>query len=145
MPDYTMEYIREQIIGNDLLFASPFGPRHLLYADYTASGRGLRLIEEKVCNILKSYANSHTEDGYTGLFCTRLLQQAESMIKNLVNAGPDGRIILTGTGATGALERLQKIIGIYQAPMTRQRTNLCISKLKRVLCSSDNVDLPAQE
>ena len=144
MPNYSIEYVREQIIGNDLVFTTPFGQRHNLYADYTASGRGLRFIEEKLFNILKSYANSHTEDDYTGIYCTRLLQQAEEMIKRLVNAGPDGRIILTGTGATGALERLQKIIGVYQAPMTRQRTSQCIGKLRKDLCA-DSGDLSAQE
>jgi selenocysteine lyase/cysteine desulfurase len=121
MTDFTMEYIRSQIIGNDTLFESPFGERQVFYADYTASGRGLAFIEKKLTNILKSYANSHTEDDHTGIFTTRLLHSAEVKIKSLVNAGPDGRIIFTGSGATGALERLQKIIGIYQSPATRER------------------------
>lgn len=46
MRNYSMEAIRKQIIGNNLIFDTPFGKRHLLYADYTASGRGLRMIEE---------------------------------------------------------------------------------------------------
>lgn len=129
MTDYTMEYIRNQIIGNDTLFETPFGKRQVFYADYTASGRGLAFIEDKIGNILKSYANSHTEDDYTGIFTTRLLHQAEERIKSLVNAGPDGRIIFTGSGATGALERLQKIIGIYQSPATRERMAMVFNRL----------------
>jgi|GEM_PF-3000488 len=121
MNQYSLEVIRNQIVGNDLLFDTPFGERHLLYADYTASGRGLQTIEEKIWNIEKSYANTHTEDDYSGKYLTRLLHQAESKIKELVNAGPDGKIIMIGSGTTGALKKLQEIIGVYIPPVTRER------------------------
>jgi hypothetical protein len=62
MTRYSLDMIRQQVLGNDILFETPFGQRHLLYADYTASGRGLSTIEEKIRNIEKSYANTHTED-----------------------------------------------------------------------------------
>ncbi|MDZ7770893.1 MAG: hypothetical protein U5K38_18485 [Woeseiaceae bacterium] len=52
---------------------------------------------------------------------TRLLHQAERMIKNSVNAGPDGRIIAVGTGASGAIDKLQQILGIACPPATSQR------------------------
>ena len=92
MDQYSLEAIRKQIVGNNLLFDTPFGERHLLYADYTASGRGYQKIEEKIRNIEKSYANTHTEDDYSGKYLTQLLHQAESKIKELVNAGPNGKI-----------------------------------------------------
>jgi selenocysteine lyase/cysteine desulfurase len=108
-----LDEIRSQIIGRDLLIETPFGQRHLLYADYTASGRGVQLIEDRINNILASYANTHTEDDYTGKYMTRLLHQAESRIKELVNAGENGRIISIGSGTTQALIKLQQILGIY--------------------------------
>ena len=121
MNQYSLEAIREQIVGNDLLFDTPFGERHLLYADYTASGRGFQKIEEKIWNIEKSYANTHTEDDYSGKYLTQLLHQAESKIKELVNAGSNGKIIMIGSGTTGALKKLQEIIGVYIPPVTRER------------------------
>jgi selenocysteine lyase/cysteine desulfurase len=121
MDQYSLEAIRKQIVGNDLLFDTPFGERHLLYADYTASGRCFQKIEEKIWNIEKSYANTHTEDDYSGKYLTRLLHLAESKIKELVNAGPEGKIIMTGSGTTGALKKLQEIIGVYIPPVTRER------------------------
>jgi selenocysteine lyase/cysteine desulfurase len=121
MDEYSLAAIRTQIVGNNLLFDTPFGERHLLYADYTASGRGFQKIEEKIWNIEKSYANTHTEDDYSGKYLTQLLHQAESKIKELVNAGPDGKIIMIGSGTTGALKKLQEIIGVYIPPATRER------------------------
>lgn len=129
MSKYSLDDIRSQIIGQNAVFKTPFGKRNIFYADYTASGRGLVFIEEKMIEILKSYANSHTEDDYTGVSVTRLLRQAEEKIKRLVNAGADDRIILTGTGATGALERLQKIIGIYLPPCTRERMKHLVNRM----------------
>ena len=48
MEKYDIKSIRKDVIGNDILFDTPFGKRHFLYADYTASGRGLKTIEDKI-------------------------------------------------------------------------------------------------
>jgi selenocysteine lyase/cysteine desulfurase len=124
MHDYSLENIRSQIIGGNILFDTPFGKRHLLYADYTASGRGLALIESKLINILKSYANTHTEDDYSGKITTGLMHDAENTIKSLVNAGPKGKIIPIGSGTTGALKKLQEILGVTIPPATRDRMKM---------------------
>lgn len=129
MKNFSLAEIRPQIIGNDLVFETPFGSRHLLYADYTASGRGLRPIEDKILNIEKSYANTHTEDDYSGKYLTRLLHQAEVRIKELVNAGGHGKVIATGSGTTGALKKLQEIIGVYIPPVTKEKIFLSLNKI----------------
>jgi len=123
MNRYQIKDIRKKIIGNDLLFDTPFGERHMLYIDYTASGRGIKIIEDKIYNILKTYANTHTEDDYSGKYLTHLLHQAEIRIKEIVNAGENGKIIFTGSGTTGALKRLQEILGIYLPPVTLESIN----------------------
>ena len=120
---YSLDIIRNEIIGNDLAFDTPFGERHMLYIDYTASGRGIKIIEDKIQNILKSYANTHTEDDYSGKYLTHLLDKAEARIKEIVNAGKNEKIIFTGSGTTGALKRLQEILGIYVPPVTLERIN----------------------
>ncbi len=137
MNRYRIKEIRKQIVGNDLLFDTPFGERHMLYIDYTASGRGFKIIEDKIYNILKTYANTHTEDDYSGKYLTHLLHQAEIRIKEIVNAGENGKIIFTGSGTTGALKRLQEILGIYLPPATLENINkvynVKIDKNKQVL------------
>jgi len=135
--NYLLDIIRNEIIGNDLVFDTPFGKRHLLYVDYTASGRAVKSIENKIQNILKFYANIHTEDDYSGKYLTHLLNQAESSIKEIVNAGKNGKIIFTGSGTTGALKRLQEILGIYIPPVTLERIhelyNITKEKEKQIL------------
>ncbi|MBN2323678.1 MAG: aminotransferase class V-fold PLP-dependent enzyme [Spirochaetes bacterium] len=109
-------YVKRNILGNDASIETPYGSRRITYADYTASGRGLGFIEEYMKRILDLYANTHTEDDETGRVCTSRLHQAEEAIKRLVNAGGHYKIIETGTGATGAIHLLQKILGLYIPP-----------------------------
>ena len=107
-----LQYLRDQIVGVDALIDTPFGQRLMLYADYTASGRSLHFIEAYLLHQQRLYANSHTEDDASGRITTDLLQLAEEQIKRAVNAGPDGRIIACGTGATGAIDRMQQLVGV---------------------------------
>ncbi len=116
----TPEFLRQQIIGIDSTFTTPFGERMMVYCDYTASGRCLGFVEKYLQSLQRVYANTHTEDDITGRSMTRLLEQAEDAIKKSVNAEPDGRIIAHGTGATGAIDKFQQILGISLAPASRE-------------------------
>jgi selenocysteine lyase/cysteine desulfurase len=113
-------YLRQQIVGVDSTFETPFGERLMVYCDYTASGRCLQFVESYLQSLQRVYANTHTEDDITGRSMSQLLHEAEEAIKESVNAGPDGRIIACGTGATGAIDKLQQIIGVTLAPATRK-------------------------
>ena len=117
------DYLRQQIVGVDSTFKTPFGERLMVYCDYTASGRCLRFVESYLQSLQRVYANTHTEDDITGRSMSQLLHEAEEAIKNSVNAGPSGRIVACGTGATGAIDKLQQIVGVSLAPATRQNIN----------------------
>ncbi len=122
-------YLRQQIVGVDSTFETPFGERLMVYCDYTASGRCLRFVESYLQSLQRVYANTHTEDDITGRSMSQLLHEAEQAIKDSVNAGPDGRIIACGTGATGAIDKLQQIIGVALAPATRKNINEALDQL----------------
>jgi len=114
------DFLRSQIVGADATIATPFGERPLVYCDYTASGRCLRFVEGYLMRIERGYANTHTEDDITGRSMTHLLHEAEEEIKRCVKAGPSGRIILCGTGATGAIWKFQQLVGVALPPATRR-------------------------
>ncbi|MCP3666587.1 MAG: aminotransferase class V-fold PLP-dependent enzyme [Gammaproteobacteria bacterium] len=115
--------LRQEILGVDKMIQTPFGERLMLYADYTASGRSLNFVERYLKWIEGIYANSHTEDDTSGRVTTDLLHQAEQKIKSAVNAGPDGRIIAYGTGATGAIDKVQQLIGVRLPGTTKAAMN----------------------
>ena len=114
------DYLRRELIGADAPIQTPFGERLMMYADYTASGRCLCFVENYLRQLQRIYANSHTEDDISGRSMTQLLKEAETSIKRSVNAGESGRIICVGSGATGAIDKLQQIIGVSLPPVTRQ-------------------------
>ena len=120
----NLDWLRSDIIGRNKMFKTPFGEKPLVYADYTASGRCLYSIENYLMHIMQYYANTHTEDDFTGKTMTELLHEAERIIKKSVNAGKHGKIIFTESGTTGGITRLQQILGVYWPPATRERINL---------------------
>lgn len=134
-------FLRQQIVGVDSTFHTPFGERLMVYCDYTASGRCLRFVEAYVQSLQRVYANTHTEDDITGRSMSQLLHDAESAIKESVNAGPDGCIVACGTGATGAIDKLQQIIGVALAPATRRNLYEAIDAANSALSSGELCEL----
>ena len=126
----NLEWLRSDIIGRNKMFNTPFGERPLVYADYTASGRGLYSIENYLMTILQYYANTHTDDDFTGKTMTNLLHEAEKNIKKMVNAGEKGKIIFTESGTTGGIAKLQEILGVFWPPATKNRINKFLSSCK---------------
>ncbi len=120
IPGIDLATLRDQVIGVDAPIETPFGRRPMVYCDYTASGRSLRFFERYLQGLLQTYANTHTEDDVTGRSMSRLLHEAEATIKRAVNAGPGGCIVACGTGATGAIDKLQRILGVALPPATRE-------------------------
>jgi len=112
-------FLRSEIVGVDSAFETPFGRRMMVYCDYTASGRCLLFVERYLQGLQRIYANTHTEDDLTGRSMSRLLHAAEATIKRCVNAGPEGKVVACGTGATGAIDKLQQILGVALPPATR--------------------------
>lgn len=104
--------IHDQLIGQDAVIQGPFGPRRMIYADYIASGRALRPLEEWVMeNVLPWYANSHTEASHCGGTMTRMRRAARAAIADCVGAGPDHAVVFTGSGATAGINRLVHLLG----------------------------------
>ena len=107
------ELFRDNIIGIDQEFDSPFGRKKIIYADWTASGRLYRPIEEKLMNEFGPFvANTHTETTVSGTAMTLAYHKSRAIIKKHVNASDDDVFIAAGTGMTGAINKFQRILGI---------------------------------
>lgn len=105
--------IRKNIIGNDKVFKTNYGSMKMVYADWTASGRLYKPIEEKmVKNFGPFVGNTHTTTTVTGTSMTLAYHKAQHIIKNHVNASKDDVLISTGSGMTRVVNKFQRILGL---------------------------------
>lgn len=104
--------LRAGLIGEGALIDGPFGPKPLIYADYTASGRALRQVEEFIFDhVLPYYANSHTEASFCGARMTQMRREARSIIALSCGAGMEHAVVFCGSGATSGVNRLVALLG----------------------------------
>jgi len=104
---------RDNIIGIDQEFDSPYGCQKIIYTDWTASGRLYRPIEEKLMNDFGPFvANTHTETTVSGTAMTKSYHKARHIIKQHVNAHSSDVLLTDGTGMTGVVNKFQRILGL---------------------------------
>lgn len=104
---------RENVVGIDQEFDSPFGRKKIIYADWVASGRLYQPVEDKLTKLFGPFVgNTHSESSVTGTTMTKAYHKAQKIIKQHVNAGPDDVLISAGTGMTAAVNKFQRILGL---------------------------------
>jgi selenocysteine lyase/cysteine desulfurase len=97
--------LRESIIGAYEKFVSPYGDRPIIYADWTASGKCVRKVEDYVTeNVIPLYGNTHTTTSITGHQTTCFRHEARQIVAEAVNAKITGRaavdvVVFTGNGS----------------------------------------------
>lgn len=104
---------RDNIIGIDSTFMSAYGEQRIQYADWIASGRLYRPIEEKIMNQFGPFvANTHTEATTTGTMMTKAYHHSHQFIKDHVNAGENDALLTAGFGMTAVVNKLQRILNL---------------------------------
>jgi len=110
------ERFRKNTIGRGHMFYLPSGEKEIIYADWTASARGYRPIEDCLQNeVLPFFANTHTQTTITGTLMTKAYEEAKVIIKEHVHANADDVLIFCGSGMTAAVNKLQRLLGIRTA------------------------------
>ncbi len=114
---------RKNIVGIDADIETPNGSRKLIYADWIASGRLYRPIEDRISeDIGPLVGNTHSESSATGYAMTKAYHLAQKIVKRHVNADDNDVLIFTGTGMTSAIAKLQRILGLK---VPEQALNYC--------------------
>jgi len=110
---YFSKY-RTGIVGQNHTIETPLHESiPLMYADWTASGRMYLPIEERMLDEIHPFvANTHTDTNYTGSKMTYAYHEAREIIKEHVRANKDDILISSGSGMTGVINKLQRILGL---------------------------------
>ncbi|MBN4070844.1 aminotransferase class V-fold PLP-dependent enzyme [Olleya sp. AH-315-F22] len=116
---------RDNIVGIDQAFESPYGTQKIVYTDWTASGRLYRPIEEKLLHDFGPYvANTHTETTESGTAMTMAYHKAKAIIKKHVNSSKDDILIVSGSGMTSVVNKFQRILGLKMPENLQQYANI---------------------
>ena len=91
------------------------------YFDFTASGLAYEPIEARIHEVLETYANTHSKEASMAARTDRYYRQAREHLKSLLGLDEEFALMPCGCGATGAVKRLQEILGLYIPPATRER------------------------
>ncbi len=114
----NQEYINnlyDDIIGTDMKFNTPYGEKSIIYSDFTASGRGLKKIENFISSqVLPFYANVHTTCGYLAEQSENFRTESKTIVRRCFNSDEKDSIIYTGQGTTSCVNKLIKLMRLKQ-------------------------------
>jgi len=106
------------------------GKHKSAYFDYTASGLAFRPIENRIYDMLTTYANTHSKESSMANQTHQFYEEALDNLKKSLELNDDFEIIPSGCGSTAAIKRFQELLGVYIPPATKKRLNINIDKSK---------------
>lgn len=119
------ERFRNNIVGIDQQFITPYGNKKIIYADWIASGRLYEPIEKKMLSNFGPFlGNTHSESSITGTSMTYAYHNSHRIIKEHVNATKDDVIITAGSGMTTVINKFQRILGLRIVEQLRPYINI---------------------
>lgn len=106
--------------------------KDVLYFDYTASGLAYLPIEREILDILKTYANIHSQSSSNSFETTKHYDNSRNELKNLLGLDDSFYLMPCGTGSTAAIKKFQELLGIYIPPKTAEILKINRSSLRDI-------------
>lgn len=115
-----LEFIRYNTIGKN----------KKEYFDYTASGLAFRQIENRIRDVLETYANTHSKESSNADTTSSYYEIARKNLAKNFELTDEFTILPSGCGATASIKHFQELLGLYIPPATRARYNIQVDKSK---------------
>ncbi len=103
------------------------------YFDYTASGLAFRQIENRIHDVLETYANTHSKEASNADKTTNYYDIARKNLAVNLGLNDEFAILPSGYGTTAAIKHFQELLGLYIPPATKKRYGFTIDKSKAPL------------
>ena len=116
----TLDFIRYNTIGKS----------KNEYFDYTASGLAFRQIENRIRDVLETYANTHSKESSNANITSEYYNNAILSLEKNLELNNQFAILPTGCGSTAAIKKFQELLGLYIPPATKKRYDISIPKDK---------------
>ncbi len=113
-----LKFIRKNTIGKYKKY----------YFDYTASGLAFKPIEQRINEVLKTYANTHSPQSSNADLTTKYYEKARENLAKSLDISKDFVILPCGYGSTGAIKKCQELLGLYLPPATKERYDIKVDK-----------------
>lgn len=112
----------------DFIKYNTIGKNKKEYFDYTASGLAFRQIENRVRDVLETYANTHSKESSNADVTSNYYELARKNLASSLEINDQFAILPSGCGTTAAIKHLQELLGVYIPPATKKRYDIKVDK-----------------
>jgi len=116
----TLNFIRYNTIGKN----------KKEYFDYTATGLAFRQIENRIHDVLETYANTHSKESSNADTTSNYYEIARINLAKNLELTDEFAILPNGCGTTAAIKHFQELMGLYIPPATKKRYDIQVDKSK---------------
>ena len=116
----TLNFIRYNTIGKN----------KKEYFDYTATGLAFRQIENRIHDVLETYANTHSKESSNADTTSNYYEMARANLAKSLEIDDNFAILPNGCGTTAAIKHFQELLGLYIPPATKKRYSINVDNSK---------------
>ena len=114
----------------DFIRYNTIGKNKKEYFDYTASGLAFRQIENRIFDVLETYANTHSKEASNADTTSNYYELARKNLAKSLELNDEFAILPSGCGTTAAIKKFQELLGLYIPPATVKRFGITVAKKK---------------